>query len=192
LVYLFAGDDCAKDVADAVTKKAIETGTPLSSDFIDEASATELANYKGVVGNAFFDAYRKIIWVQMDGAGFAIWSAFYRGGRFVAATHPPEGDGRCNVYAGDPGNQALYTAEYYYNNGPLKSVCSLQRMAAHVILTGSTFNASVRGLGMIVGKSNEFTWVPQEKIQALTDQSRRIHTGIDNYFNNPDSILQAD
>lgn len=170
LVYTFAGDDCARDVGAAVAEAA-NTAKTLSNEFIDEVSNKALAKYKTDAR----EIYRKIIWVKAENAGFEVFSAFYRGGRFVADTHPEDSDGRCNVYAGDDVNLATYIVERYYKRYPLRRISSLKKLAAHMILTGETFSGSVSGLEMVASNSNGFEWVPREEIQELVSLSNRIH-----------------
>jgi hypothetical protein len=193
LAYTFAGDECAKEVGAAVAKKIAETSKPLPYDFIDEASNRALEEYKITVGSEFSETYRKIIWVQTESDRFAIWSSFYdsRDRKFVLLTPDVKFDGKCRVFAGDEFNLARYIVEHYYDKDKysLRNVSSLKRLAAHMILTGNTFNsACVNGLEIVVGNSEGFTWVPREEIQALAELSRRIHEENDSYFKDQNPI----
>jgi hypothetical protein len=193
LVYTFAGDNCAKEIGEAVSKEVAANPQPLSADFIGEASNSALEKYKMNLGNEFVEMPRKIIWVQVEGAGFAVWSALYdiREGQFKPYTHPAEFDGKFGVFAGDESNQARYIVEYYYKNDNylLRNISSLTRIAAHMILTGGLLNSTgVGGLEMVVGNSSGFARVPTEELRELAELSRRIHEENNKRFSDQDYL----
>ena len=106
LAYVFAGDDCAKEIGAIVAKKIIETPKPLPYDFIEKAANDALE--PNAKTPAFRDDYRKIIWVQAEGDKFAIWPVSCDRGDKQFVFWTCDSDGRCCVCAGDEFNPARF------------------------------------------------------------------------------------
>ena len=185
LAYMFAGDDCAKEIGAVVAKQIIETPKPLPYDFIEKAANEALEPY--TKNPAFRDDYRKIIWVQAEGDKgdkFSVWPISCDRGDKQFVSWTCDSDGRCCACAGDEFNPARFIVDYYYKKYPKpRTVSNLKKMAAHMIVTGREFNSgSVCGLEMAVGYNGGFTPVPQEDIQTLIKQSQDLHIINDAYF----------
>ena len=191
-VYLFAGDECAKMVGAAVARVVGESLDCLSETLVREISNSTLREYRRLGPRDRVD-YRKVIWVQAKEAGWGVWIAkcLDRDAcfdvEFIFVNRR-----KLAFFAGHEPNPARYIVEDYYleHKYPLRSVSSLKRMAAHVIVTGSKFSSNVRGLEMVFGVNNSFTQVSQDDLQTLINESDRLHAGINKYFDDPKSIPQ--
>jgi len=184
LVYIYAGDGCAKKVGAAVALD-VKRGQPLSKERIEEVSNSTREEYwKSRQMDDRVDS-RKIAWVQRADRGFAIWSATGRSREmnFEVTKHEENHDGKCRIFAGDEFNQARYIVEHYYDKYPLRNISGLKRLAAQTILTGELFNnAGVGGLEMVVGTCSGFARIPAREIQELAELSRTLQNEIDVHF----------